>query len=198
MKSTRTLKATGLVLIAVVLGLLTVQGSYALWNKAVSSNAGTIQAADFRISLTDTITSNFTNMTLPDGTAATLQLSTTPIGVVNPGQSTYAGVQVGNVTNASGDFSIQAITGTPIITNNNAAAPLSPHLSIKVATAATLQDCSQPALYTAPGVLGTASKGIAKGQNGVFCFRVTMAATMPASVNGQAATVSIPITVNQL
>ena len=198
MKSTRTLKATGLVLIAVVLGLLTVQGSYALWNKAISSNPGTIQAADFRISLTDTSTSNVINMTTPQGTAATLQLSATSLGVVYPNQSTYAGVQVGNVTNASGEFTIQAVTGTPIITNNNAAAPLSPHLSIKVATAATLQDCSQAALYTPPGVLGTATKDIAKGLNGVFCFQVTMAANMPASVNGQAASISIPITVNQL
>ncbi len=84
MTSTRALKAAGLVLIAVVLGLLTVQGSYALWNKTVNAGAGTIQSADFRISLTDTNTNNFTNMTLADGTAATLSLTTTPAGAVIP------------------------------------------------------------------------------------------------------------------
>ncbi len=119
MKSTRTLKAAGLVLIAVVLGLLTVQGSYALWNKAATSDAGTIQAADFRIGLTDAISARATNMTLEDGTAATLSLSTTPAGVVLPGQSTYAGVQVGNVTNASGDGSITCACGSAAMRRNS-------------------------------------------------------------------------------
>ncbi|MEO6531249.1 MAG: hypothetical protein ABI563_08900 [Specibacter sp.] len=198
MKSTRTLKAAGLVLIAVVLGLLTVQGSYALWNKAATSDAGTIQAADFRIGLTDAISARATNMTLEDGTAATLSLSTTPAGVVLPGQSTYAGVQVGNVTNASGDFTVQASTGAPIISNNNAALPLAPHLSIKMASATTLQGCNSPALFAAATPSTPASLEIAKDGTGVFCFQITLAATMPASLSGQSAAVSIPITVNQV
>lgn len=198
MKSTHTLKATGLVLIAVVLGLLTVQGSYALWNKAASSGAGTIQAADFRIDLTDAISARTSNMTLDNGTAATLSLSTTPAGVVVPGQSTYAGVQVGNVTNASGDFTVQASTGAAIISNNNAALPLAPHLRVKVATATSLQQCSSPELFVAATPSTPASVEIAKDGTGVFCFQITLASTMPASLSGQSAAVSIPIIVNQV
>ncbi|WP_449372242.1 hypothetical protein [Arthrobacter psychrolactophilus] len=197
MKSARTLKATGLVLIAVVLALFTVQGSYALWNKAVTSNAGTVQAADFRISLTDTNASRVTDMTLADGTAATLSLTTTPIGVVIPGQSTYAGVQVGNVTNAGGAFTVRASTATPII-DNNAASPLAPYLVVKTVAATSLAQCSSPDIYAAATPSGTASTDIAKAATGVFCFQVTLAATMPASLSGQTASIAIPITVNQL
>jgi uncharacterized protein YaiE (UPF0345 family) len=197
MKSTRALKATGLVLIAVVLALFTVQGSYALWNKAVSSNAGTVQAADFRISLTDTITSRVTDMTLADGTAATLSLSTTPIGVVIPGQSTYAGVQVGNVTNAGGAFTVRASTSTPII-DNNAGSPLAPYMVLKTVAATSLSQCSQASLYAAATPSGVASTDIAKAETGVFCFQLTLAGTMPVNLSGQTATIAIPISANQL
>ncbi|SEE63755.1 hypothetical protein SAMN04489740_1998 [Arthrobacter alpinus] len=197
MKSTRTLKATGLVLIAVVLALLTVQGSYALWNTAANANAGTVTAADFQVSLTDTITTTSTNMTLANGTAATLALSTTPVGVVIPGQSTYAGVQLGNDTNAGGDFTVQAITGTPVI-SNSAGSALAPHLSIKVVAATSLQQCSTPALYATATSSAPATMELAKSAKGVFCFQVTLAATMPANLSGQSAAVAIPITVNQV
>ena len=80
MKSTTTLKAAGLVLIAVVLGMLTVQGSYALWNKSVSSNAGTVQAADFRISLTDTDAIDRALARIADGTYGTCESCGNPIG----------------------------------------------------------------------------------------------------------------------
>ncbi|WP_425863826.1 hypothetical protein [Arthrobacter sp. TWP1-1] len=197
MNSTRALKATGLVLIAVVLALFTVQGSYALWNKAVSSNAGTVQAADFRISLTDTITSQVTDMTLANGTAATLSLSTTPAGLIIPGQSTYAGVQVGNVTNAGGDFTVRASTSTPII-NNNAGSPLAPYLVVKAVAATSLSQCSQASLYAAATPSGTSSMDIAKAGTGVFCFQISLSADMPASLAGQTATIAIPITATQL
>lgn len=197
MKSTRALKATGLVLIAVVLGLLTVQGSYAFWNKAAAANAGTIQSANFQVSLTDAISGGVTeNMTLDDGTPVTLLLSTTPTGVVIPGGKTYAGVQLGNLTDAGGDFSIRATTATPVILSPGSA--LASQLSIKVVNATALSQCSEPAIYTAAPVAGTATKDIAKAATGVFCFEVSLAATMPASLSGKTAKVAIPIVVNQL
>lgn len=197
MKSTRALKATGLVLVAVVLGLLTVQGSYALWNKFAGANAGTIQSADFRISLTDTQTSTFTDMTLANGTAATLALSTTPTGAVIPGQSTYAGVQIGNVTNAGGAFTVRATTAVPVI-DNNATSPLAPYLQVKVVAATALSQCGQASLYGSTPANGSATVDIAKTASGVFCFQVTLAAAMPANLSGQTAAIAVPITVNQL
>ena len=197
MKSIQALKAAGLVLIAVLLAMLTVQGSYALWNKAASSNAGTIQAADFRISLTDTDTSKVTDMTLPDGTAATLSLSSTGSSALLPGKSSYAGVQIGNVTDAGGAFTIRASTAAPAI-GNNPGSSLAQYLSVKTATAASLSQCSQPALYAGAADAGTATLDMAKNGTGVFCFQLTLAATMPAQLSGQSAKIAIPIVVNQL
>ena len=197
MKSTRALKATGLVLIAVVLGMLTVQGSYALWNTAATASAGTVQAADFRISLTDTVTSTVTDMTLANGTSATLKLSTTALGTVNPGHSVYAGVEVGNVTNAGGDFTVRANTGNPVI-GGNAGSPLTPFLKLKAVAASSLSQCNQAALYAQADPSGTSAMNIVKEASGVFCFEVTLASTMPANLSGQSAEVAIPIIVNQL
>lgn len=194
MQTSRALKATGLVLTAVLLGMLTVQGSYALWNKAGSSNAGTIQAADFLVSLTDTDARSIPNVTQADGTSATLSLSTKPAAVLIPGKSTYAGVQVGNVTNAGGNFTIKATTATPVI--DSAVPALASSLSVKTVTATSLAQCSEPALYTNAGAAGTAAVNIDKGLSGVFCFQVTLAAT--ADFGGQTAGITIPITVTQI
>ncbi|WP_104091138.1 hypothetical protein [Arthrobacter sp. GMC3] len=197
MQSTRALKATGLVLVAVLLGLLTVQGSYALWNKSASTNAGTVQAAEFRVSLTDTITNQATDMTLDDGTAASFSLSTTPSGVVVPGQSSYAGVQLGNATNAGGEFTIRASTGAPVV-GGNTGSPLAPYLSVKVVAASSLSQCSQAALYATAPSNGTGTLDIAKAATGVLCFQISLAATMPASLTGQSTRIAVPIIVNQL
>lgn len=197
MKSMHALKAAGLVLVAILLAMLTVQGSYALWNKAVSSNAGTVKAADFRISLTDTDTNRVTDMTLANGTAATLSLSTAPAGLIIPGQSTYSGVRVGNVTDAGGVFTVRASTGVPIVENNTGAS-LAPYLFIKTVAATSLSQCSQSAIYAGAPTSGTATSDIAKNGTGVFCFQFTLAATMPASLSGQSAKIAVPILVNQL
>ncbi|MDJ0317137.1 hypothetical protein [Arthrobacter antibioticus] len=196
MKTTHALKATGLVLIAVVLGMLTVQGSYALWNKVANANAGSIQAANFQISLTDSVTSTAMNMTSEAGNAATMSLSTTPLGTVIPGQSAYAGVKLGNESDAGGVFTVRAITSAPVIDNNSGSA-LAQYLGTKVVAATSLDQCSQPSLYSAATPV-TATIDITKGSTGVFCFQTTLAANMPASLTGQSAEVAIPIVVNQL
>ncbi len=198
MRTPRALKAAGLVLAAVVLGLLTVQGTYALWNAAVSSNAGTVSAADFRVSLTDGPTNRTTNMTLDDGTAAgkpaTLALSTTPVGVLVPGRPIYAGVQLGNVTNAGGDFNIRATAGAPKITNFSGSG-IADNLVVKAAAAATVAQCQSATLYA--NAASTANVLIAKNASAVLCFQVTLAANAPGSLQGQSASISIPLTVDQ-
>lgn len=197
MKSIYAVKAAGLVLVAILLAMLTVQGSYALWNKAFSSSAGTVTAADFRISLTDTDTNRVTDMTLSDGTAATLSLSSTSAGVLIPGQSTYAGVRVGNVTDAGGVFTIRASTGAPMV-GNTTGSSLAPYVAIKTVAASSLSQCNQSATYVGAPSYGTATADIAKNGTGVFCFQLTLAATMPVSLSGQSAKIAVPIVVNQL
>lgn len=196
MRSSPMLKAAGLVLAAVLLGLLTVQGSYALWNTAVSANAGTIQAADFRVSLTDTQTSNTTDMTLPNGTAAAIALTTTAAGTVLPGQATYAGVQLGNVTNAGGDFTIRAAIGSaPAKTDTGSG--LASYLTIKEAAAGSLDQCSSDALYASALPTDLPAMTIVKGGTGVLCFQVGLNAATPAGLAGSTAGISLPIVVTQ-
>jgi hypothetical protein len=196
MRSSPMLKAAGLVLAAVLLGLLAVQGSYALWNTAVSANAGTIQAADFRVSLTDTSMNNTTDMTLPDGTAAAIALTTTPAGTVLPGQATYAGVRLGNVTNAGGDFTIRAALGsTPGKTD--AGSGLAGYLTVKAVAAAALDQCSSAALYASAPPADLPAMTIAKGATGVFCFQVALNAATPAALAGSTAAITLPIVVTQ-
>ncbi|WP_287933365.1 hypothetical protein [Arthrobacter sp.] len=196
MRSSQMMKAAGLVLAAVLLGLLAVQGSYALWNTAVSANAGTIQAADFRVSLTDTQTTNTTNMTLPDGTAAAIALSTTPAGVVLPGLASYAGIQLGNVTNAGGPFTIRAAIGS-IPGKSDAGTGLAGYLTVKAVAATSLDQCSNAALYASALPTDLPAMTITKGATGVFCFQVALSATTPAALAGSTAGVTLPIVVTQ-
>jgi len=198
MKSTRTLKAAGLVLIAVVLGMLTVQGSYALWNTSTGANLGTVQAASFQVDLADAVTGQHTNMTTANGTAATLALTTMPAGVIIPGDSTsatYAGVQVTNLSDAGGDFTIRATTSAPVVRTGSS---LAGSLVIKVVTATTLAQCSQADTFKNAVPNAPAAVDISKGATGAFCFQITLDASMPANLSGQTAQIAIPITVNQL
>ncbi|GAA4656737.1 hypothetical protein [Arthrobacter cryoconiti] len=195
MRTTHMMKAAGLVLAAVILGLLVVQGSYALWNKQASMAAGTVQAADFRISLTDTNASNTTDMTLPNGTAATLALSTSPIGVLVPGKPAYAGVAIANVTNASGDFTVQATMGTVSIQND--AGGLAGFLNVKAVAAASLDKCPDASLFTGVPTSALPSESIAKNSSTAICFQVMLAPTAPASTVGKSASISIPLLVTQ-
>lgn len=169
MQSSHARKATALVLIAIMLGLLTVQGSYALWNKAADANAGTVPAAHFRIGLTDTETNRFTDMTLSDGTSATISLSTTPAGVVLPGHSTYAGVQLVNATNASGIFTVRASTAVPVVAAHTGAV-LAQYLEIKPVAITELSQCADSSLYELAVPDSAAAVDIAKAEKAYFVF----------------------------
>ena len=199
MRSSHMMKAAGLVLAAVILGLLTVQGSYALWNKSVGAAAGTVQAADFRVSLTDTQASTTTDMTLANGTAAAIALSTTPVGRVLPGKSAYAGVQLGNVTNAGGPFTVRAtVAAAPAKTDTVPGSGLAAHLTVKAVAATSLAQCSSAALYSSVLPADLPAVSIAKNATGVFCFQVTLDETTPAGLAGQSAGITIPLVVTQL
>ena len=196
MRTTRFLKAAALIAAAVVLGLLTVQGSYALWNAAASTTPGTISAASFDVKLTAMPNSqNATNMTLADGTSATLAV--TPTGTLLPGGSAYGGVVVTNNTNAGGSFNtaITATKGTVTSTGDGSLA-LNVTVNAKLGTAAA--DCSTTTGYTALGASGLVSPSVAKGGSTVLCFQVTLNANAPTSVKGQAVNIPLTLTARQL
>lgn len=180
------LKATGLVLAAVLLGQLTVQGTYALWSAAAPAAAGSLQAATFNVQMDGG--SGVVMMRQLDGTPGTVALAATSAGTVQAGESVYAGVRLTNQTNAGGDFTVRASAGQADTGS------LGGLLSVQHRTVAgtDLAACSNPALYTgtAPG-----SVDIPKNATGIVCFQIGLAAT--ARAEGQSSTISIPLTVEQ-
>lgn len=137
MRITRTLRTSVLITAAVVLGLLTVQGTYALWNASTSALPGTISSASFDVSLTASPSGQVTNMTLSGGSQATLALS--PAAALQPGSSVYAGVVVANNSNAGGTFNTSINVGQAALTNVSGGT-LAQYLTVNAKTAAAAAD----------------------------------------------------------
>ncbi|WP_104161746.1 hypothetical protein [Arthrobacter sp. ZGTC212] len=175
MKSLRALKAAGLIIAAVVLGLMTVQGSYALWNAAVSAPAATIQAADFSILV------NGNDMR---GTQVPLN-----IGELARGGAAYTSLTVKNNVNASSAVRIQpSLTGLVPVDNFGG------NLTVKTVLAAGVQ-CSAISAATydaAPRI--PVMPPLAIGATQSVCFKVELKSGTPAGYLGQS--IDIPIALN--
>jgi hypothetical protein len=193
MRNRQALKAAALLAAAVVLGMLTVQGSYALWNATAPLGAGTIHAADFRVSLGSGDTN--VDMTMEDGTPATLALETAPAGKLLPGSAVRAGVKLTNLTDAGGEFTIRAhITSAPTISS----ATLAEYLNIAATGAGSLEECENPALFTAAATGTLPSIDLAKGESGVICLQATLSQHTPPSLHDTTTTISIPLAAEQI
>ncbi|MFZ3417172.1 hypothetical protein [Arthrobacter sp. 3Tela_A] len=180
MKSVRALKAAGLVLTAVVLGLMTVQGSYALWNAAVSVKPGTVQAANFSILV------NKVEMAGPQQTVNLPGLS-----AIKPGESTSATVQIENKSNASSNMKVQ-----PTISVDPASGAFRGHLTVRVMERGTNSQCpSDPSKYPViPPVLNT----IAQNQERHICLLVKLETTVDTAALGTTAEIPVRLTVTQV
>ena len=176
MKSLRALKAAGLILAAVVLGLMTVQGTYALWNAAVPANAGTIQSSNFSILVNNA------------------EMSPTPvllnIGELTRGTAAYAPLAVKNNVNASSALRIQpSLSGLVPVDNFGG------NLTVKTVLAAAGVQCSAISAATydaAPRIPVMPPLAIGATQN--VCFKVELKSGTPAGYLGQS--IDIPITLN--
>lgn len=195
MRIPRTLRAGVLIAAAVVLGLLAVQGTYALWNASTSTSPGTISSASFDVSLAASPSGTVTNMTLPGGGSASLAL--TPTGTLQPGTSLYAGVVVTNNSNAGGAFNAALTVGQATLANVSGGA-LAQYLTVNAKPATSAVDCNTTSGYSPLGAAGLTSTAVAKGASTVFCFQVTLSSTAPSTVKGQAVNISLPITARQL
>ncbi|MGN7147577.1 hypothetical protein ACTHQ6_01105 [Arthrobacter sp. SAFR-179] len=198
MRIKRRLQAAVLVAGAVVLGLLTVQGTYALWSAAASASPGTITSASFDTALTAVNTGQTTTMTLANGTPATLTLS--PAGTLGPGTPVYGGVVVTNSTNAGGQFNTTMTASQPAIANVGGGT-LAGYISVSAKTAASSAECSTTAGFASISTAGLVSPTVAKGGSTVFCFQVSLnanAANASPSVEGKSVTISIQLTARQL
>lgn len=195
MRTKRRLQAAALTAVAVVLGLFTVQGTYALWSAAASASPGTITSASFDTALTAVNTGQTTTMTLADGSAATLTLS--PAGTLGPGTSVYGGVVVTNNTNAGGQFNTAITAGQPSIANVSGGT-LASYVSLNAKTAASSAECSTATGFASISTAGLVSPTVAKGGSTVFCFQVSLSSSAPSTVKGQAVNISLQLTARQL
>lgn len=195
MRTKRRLQAAALTAVAVVLGLFTVQGTYALWSAAASASPGTITSASFDTALTAVNTGQTTTMTLADGSAATLTLS--PAGTLGPGTSVYGGVVVTNNTNAGGQFNTAITAGQPSIANVSGGT-LASYVSVNAKTAASSAECSTATGFASISTAGLVSPTVAKGGSTVFCFQVSLSSSAPSTVKGQAVNISLQLTARQL
>lgn len=199
MRIARTAKITGLVAAGVVLGLATVGGSYALWNTLVPAGVGTVRSADFLVTLTGSNNAGTYDMVLADGTPATVALTSTvaPLDQLFPGIPVYAGVSVGNATTAGSAFTVRATLPDPaVITDTGPGTGISGHLSVQAATATDLAECaSVPSGEYQAGFPGVQ---IPKGTSGVICFRILLSPQAPSTLQGQSASVAVPLFVEQI
>ncbi|MCC9205449.1 hypothetical protein [Arthrobacter sp. zg-Y769] len=182
MKST--LKAAGLILAAVVLGLLTVQGTYALWNTTAPSNAGTIQAADFRILV------NGTEMT---SGPMTIQIP----GTLGKGKSTYAQIAVQNSVNVTQDsplaLKVDALVYAPV-------GDFGRNLTAKTAVLRSGYTCdTMPAnSYAAVSVTAAHSVTLPRLATQTICIQASLNVNTPAAQMGKEFKINANLTVAQV
>jgi hypothetical protein len=169
---------------AVVAGLLTVGGTWALWNALAPSGAGTVQSADFRVEL------NGSPMVV-DGVSTTVALQN-PSTALTPDNPVYATVKVANATNAGGPFTLNAALGTPTVTHASVAA-LASTLTVQTARMPASGQCSGATYTSTP-----ASASIAKDASATFCLRMSLPSTAPESLTQATATVTVPVTATQI
>lgn len=175
----RMLKMAGLVLAATMLGLLTVQGTLALWNTTASSITQSLTTAEFAVSVKS---GEGTTQYLTDGDSVV-----TLAGQNNllPGESRTTAMRLGNASNAgSGTFRARITVGTPVATGE-----LKNHLTLSIAKASG-SDCSK--------TVQDSTVDLAQDQSALFCLQTTLSATAPASLSGSKSTISVPLNAAQL
>lgn len=196
MRIPRTLRASLLIAAAVVLGLLAVQGTYALWKAGTTATPGTVSSASFDVSLKENPSGTPVNMTLPSGGQATIGLA--PTGTLSPGSPVYAGIVAANNSNAGGTFSTHLTAGQPTVSNVGTGT-LAQYVIVSAVFAPTGTSCSAATGYTSLMSTGlTTATAVPKAASTLLCFQVSLQANAPAAVKGQAVNISLPITARQL
>lgn len=195
MRIPRMLRAGALIAAAVVLGLLAVQGSYALWNAGTSAAPGTVSAASFDVSLTASPSGQATNMSLPGGASATINLGQ-PTSLA-PGTPVYASLVVGNNSNAGGTFSISITAGQATVTNVGYGI-LAQYVTVSAKFASAVAECYSAAGYAELTAAGLTSAAVPKAGTTVLCFQVSLSSSTSMLLKGQAVNISLPLTARQL
>lgn len=186
MKSLRALKAAGLILAAVLLGLATVQGSYALWNAAVESPAEPLQAADFSIKVNGT-----------DMRAGRISI---PLGTpVAKGAATYAKVEVANAVNVPASSPLNLRLDAKVYAPDDT---LNGNLKVRTAALTAGRTCENlpataykesvanaPAAYSLPLPVAAAQ---------TLCVQLSVAPNTPSALMGNTFAVNADLAVAQV
>lgn len=175
----KALKAAGLIAAAVVLGLLTTQGSYALWNTTAPANAGTIQAADFKVLVNNVDMSKDTPIALN-------------IGELAPGGSAYTSLTVTNKVNVTADSPLvlkPSLSGLVPVNNFGG------NLTVTTAVAPAGTACKDLARTSYTSVPPTAT-ALAVGASRTFCIKVALK-TGTKGNNGKPINIPVTLTMAQ-
>lgn len=195
MRIPRMLRAGALIAAAVVLGLLAVQGTYALWNAGTSTAPGTVTSASFDVSLTASPSGQATNMSLPGGTSATINVG--QVTSLAPGTPVYASLVIGNNSNAGGTFSTSITAGQPAVTNVGLGT-LAQYVTVSAKFASAVAECNTATGYAPLTPAGLTSAAVAKAASTVLCFQVSLSSSTSVLLKGQAVNISLPLTARQL
>lgn len=177
------MQTTAVIGLAAVAGLLGAGGTWALWNASAPAQMGTIQAADFQVTVNG-------SPLVAQGVTATAKPET-PGGALTPRTPAYSIIAITNATDASGPFSLRTVLGQPRTTNTSTA--LASSLSIRTASMPASNRCAD-ATYT-----GTpAATTITKGATTRLCLRMSLPDNAPDTLTQDTATVSVPLTATQI
>lgn len=183
MRTTSALKTAALVIAAVVLALGTVQGSLAVWNTTARASAGTINAADFKVTLTsgsgpDSVQQRLTTTGQPTTVTPT-------IPAIKPGETLTIPVTVTNATDAgSGNFRIRVTASALPVTG-----PTAEKFTVTAGLSAT---------STCPTSTPPVSAQLAQGASATLCVTVNLEDKLPATFSGQENKVSVNLQAVQL
>lgn len=197
MRIPKSVRTSGVLLGAVLLGLMTVQGTYALWSATASSSPGTLRSSSFTVNLTGNPSATTVPMTI-NGQPSTLALTTlsAPLADLTPGGSIHTALEVTNASDAGGVFDI-AVTASPAALVNIDGGTLAGYLGLSVASAGSMDGCAAATNYTLL-TAGFTTPDIPKGQKTVLCFKVSLDLAAPLSVvGGQSVLITVPLTAAQ-
>jgi predicted ribosomally synthesized peptide with SipW-like signal peptide len=186
MRTKNMLLTAAVIGLAVVAGLLGVGGTWALWNASVQSNPGTVQAADFDITVN--------GKSIPaDGSNVSLALED-QTARLSPTQNVYTAVTVTNATNASGPFKVRADLGAPVPASGTEA-DMKSYLSL---TTAPLDSGKCSAVPSGSYTTAAKSAQISKDHSTTYCVQVALKPNAPSSLSGQTVNVVLDLSISQL
>ncbi|MFC0249965.1 hypothetical protein ACFFIO_15765 [Citricoccus parietis] len=172
------LQTTAVLGLAVVVGLLGVGGTWALWNVSAAAGAGTVQSANLVVDVN-------TSPMLTDGTSTTVALEG-PTAQLTPDQPVYATLKLTNNSTATSGLTLRSTLRSDRATSDN----------VELSKALTVQSAAgkcADATFQA-----TSSAVVAQGDSRTFCLRLSLSAKTPGSLSDKSATVTIPVHVEQV